>query len=54
MSETCCGVNLKGNVIRIGKDIDRTHRNLVMKLRKRSKSEYLRKKCAGSGNSKEF
>ncbi len=32
----------------------RTHRNLVVKFRKRSKSEYLRKKCAGSGNSKEF
>ncbi len=32
----------------------RTHRNLVVKLRKRNKSEYLRKKCAVSGNSKEF
>ncbi len=32
----------------------RTHRNLVVTLRKISICEYLRKKCTGSGNNKEF
>ncbi len=32
----------------------RTHINLVVKFRKRSNSEYLRKTCTGSGNSKDF
>ncbi len=32
----------------------RRQRNLVVKLRKKSKQEYLKRKCVSSGNSKEF